>query len=92
MEKNAKDRSKILKQWRSFQKVLAVFEGDVSYNELIRGKGFEVKHMSFENETILFTILTNNEILIPYTILPGGYHSCMSFISDEINALEASLY
>ena len=91
MEKNAKDRSKILKQWRSFQQALAVFEGDAAYNELIRGKGFEVKHMSFENETILFTILTNNEILIPYAILPGGYNSCMSFVSDEINALEASL-
>ncbi|MFC6095457.1 hypothetical protein ACFPVY_02275 [Flavobacterium qiangtangense] len=75
----------VLMQWQLFETSLSEHFGDSSYNQMIREKGLEVKHMYFEKNKILFSIITTHLILIPYTILGGGYNSCMNYIKEEIS-------
>lgn len=75
--------------WVRFRDALEAYRGDRSYNEEIRGSGFEVKHMVFDSGSIFFSIVTSFPVLIPYTILAGGFESCMHFIRDEIECLQS---
>lgn len=85
MTQSNRQQKDVLIQWQLFETSLSENFGDSNYNQMIREKGFEVKHMYFEKNKILFSVVTTHPILIPYTILAGGYNSCMDFIKDEIS-------
>ncbi|MFC6095568.1 hypothetical protein ACFPVY_02830 [Flavobacterium qiangtangense] len=78
----------IIQQWQFFADSLSLYAGDNRYDMLIRERGFEVKNMYFYNGEICYGIVTTFAVLIPYTILAGGYPSCMHYIADKINRLE----
>lgn len=73
-----------LELWEQFRSSLVKYAGDAGYDATIREKGFEVKNMYFADGKIAFGIVTTHRVLIPYAILGGGYHGCMSYIIDEI--------
>lgn len=75
--------------WVRFGEALEAYRGDRSYNEEIRCRGLEFKHMVFETGSIFFAIVTSFPVLIPYTILAGGFESCSHFIRDEIECLQS---
>jgi hypothetical protein len=77
-----------IRQWQFFAASLALYAGDRRYDILIRERGFEVKNMYFHNGAICYGIITTFAVLIPYTVLAGGYPSCMHYIADTINRLK----
>lgn len=80
-----------LELWEQFKRALSKYAADAGYHATIREKGFEVKNMYFTDGKIAFGIVTTYRALIPYTILAGGYHSCMEYIVDEILEIRSLL-
>lgn len=84
MKEPAESNKERLEFWNQFKESLARHAGDENFHSMLRERGADAENMIFAKGRISFSILMPHEAWIPYTILAGGYTSCMNYIIDEM--------